>query len=115
MRTFVVFLLCFAIALQGVAGVRTAEKPCPMSQMAEATAVDETVEATADCCNDAETAARTGKHCKYDMPCQLAGAGVLPTSGFRAFPPPSTAPVPALVVLNVSFEPSGVWRPPSLG
>lgn len=67
-----------------------------------------------DCCNDADTVAKTGKLCKSDLPCSSAGACVLPS--FRVGLPTTQASdlAPAIQTLNPSFDPSSVWRPPTL-
>jgi hypothetical protein len=115
MRVFLALLLCFIVAFQGSVSAYAFQMPCPMDHAGGQTAsVDESAQAAEDCCNDAETASKTGKLCKTDIPCSSASACVLPS--FHAHLPSAqaSAPVPALTALIVSFDPSGVWRPPSL-
>jgi hypothetical protein len=116
MRIFVALLLCFIVAFQGSASAYAFPSPCPMEHAgSQSASVDELAQTTGDCCNDAETAARTGKLCKTDIPCSSSGACVLPL--FHPLLPSvqaSEAPVPALAALIASFDASGVWRPPSL-
>jgi hypothetical protein len=82
------------------------------------TAVGETTRAESpamhDCCNDAETAAKTGKPCKGAQPCPSAGQ-FLPFSDLAVIPqeraPSVRFPHPADV--NISFDPAATWRPPA--
>jgi len=85
------------------------------SAAAQSALADETGAAAEDCCNDAETAAMTDELCKTGSQCSSSGACVLPLFHARLALPVATAtPLPALVALIPSIDPSGVWRPPSL-
>lgn len=118
MRLFRLILLCvlsLTIPLQGIAGVPMAASPCPMEQEMMAMSADMGHEAAMeqDCCNDADTFAKTGKMCKTGQDCQVL-------SQFPAFARPSfpllTADIPhySSIVLSVrSFDASSVWRPPT--
>ncbi len=84
-RLFLLTLLCLSIPLQGIAGVCMAASPCPMDQEMMAMSADIGHEAAMehDCCNDADTFAKTGKMCKTGQDCQVV-------SQFLAFTPSST-------------------------
>ena len=116
MRVFLALLLCFVVAFQGSVGAYAFQDDCcPMDHdVGLSTSVDESAQAVGDCCNDAETAAKTGKHCKTDTPCGSSSHCILPL--LYAYIPYAQAsdPVVALTVQIVTFDPSGVWRPPSL-
>lgn len=115
MRIFLALLLCFVVAFQGSVNAHAFQMPCPMDHDGSTSmSVDDSAQATGDCCNDAETAAKTGKLCKTDTPCGSSSACVLPS--FHEHIPSAQAshPVSALDALIATFDPSGVWRPPSL-
>ena len=115
MRVFLALLLCFAIAFQGSVSAHTVQMPCPMGyDGSPSMAVDDHVQAVGDCCNDTDTVAKTGKLCKADTPCGSLSAFAVPA--FHAYIPSAQAsdPVSALTALVASFDPPGVWRPPSL-
>lgn len=115
MRIFLALLLCFIVAFQGSLSAHAFQMPCPMNhEGGSSMLVDDSAQAAGDCCNDVETATKTGKLCKTDSPCGSSSACVLPS--FRAHIPSAQAadPVSALTALIASFDPSGVWRPPSL-
>ncbi|MGQ0709408.1 MAG: hypothetical protein ACT4NV_06610 [Rhodoferax sp.] len=115
MRVFLALLLCFVFAFQGGGSVHAYPLPCPMDHGGSPSmGVDDAAQALGDCCNDAETAAKTGKLCKTDTPCGSSSAlalGALPAPMHFAS---ATDPAMALAVRMASTDPSGVWRPPSL-
>jgi hypothetical protein len=112
MRALTVFLFCLSIALQGVASTRVLDQPCPMAQgMVHAGMMDP----ADDCCNDAETAAATGKLCKTGEECNLFQVFTI-----VSLQPPGQIPVatrhPAAGRhVSPSLKPSEIWRPPTLG
>lgn len=117
-RLFLLMLLCLAIPLQGIAGVHMLSAPCPMEQsggMAQMQMADMDQQAMADhdCCNDADTAAKTGKMCKTGQDCPVSA--LYPASVVSSLPP-SVAPTtqyPSLVLSVRTFDASSVWRPPT--
>lgn len=116
MRVFVTWLLCFVVALQGSVSAHAFPNPCPMEQgLGPAVSTDGDVQAANDCCNDAETAARTGQPCKADMPCNPFGAFAVLSVHARLSPVPESGPMPAPAAPAASSDPSDVWRPPSAG
>ncbi|MGQ5524228.1 hypothetical protein ACUHMQ_13355 [Chitinimonas sp. PSY-7] len=115
MRVFLALFLCLIVAFQGSVSAHAFQMPCPMDHAGGQTAsVDESAQVAGDCCNDAETAAKTGKLCKTDIPCSSASACVLPSFHVHTPSAQASAPEPALSGFIASFDPSGVWRPPSL-
>jgi len=82
--------------------------------MGQAVPADGDAQAADDCCNDAETTARTGQPCKADMPCSSFSAFVA-SSHSRLSPAPALGPTPAPAAPAASFDPPDVWRPPSAG
>lgn len=116
MRVFVAWLLCFVVALQGSMSAHALPNPCPMQQgMGQAVSANGDVLAADDCCNDAETAAKTGQPCKVDMPCNPLGAFAVPSGHARLSPTQSSSPLPAPAAPAASSDPTDIWRPPLVG
>lgn len=116
MRILWALILCLAIPFQGFANAHAfVEPPCPMEQAAAEAAMDTAAAMMdEDCCNDAATASATGKLCKTGQECKLAqGYGIVP-SGSSASTPPSPYFIPVAEGPPSSFDPSSVWRPPTL-
>lgn len=116
MRLFFAILLCLAIPLQGWAAGAGVQAPCPMGDMVsmQAEAASEAMADLADCCNDAATAALTGKLCNTGQECQT------PTGWFGTISQPVVQALPTSVLLVTATPtpprgaPASVWRPPTL-
>ena len=116
MRFFIALLLCLAIPFQGWAAGAVVQTPCPMGDMVamQADAASEEMADLGDCCNDAATAALTGKLCKTGQECQA------PTGWLGALSQPviQAQPTSVLLVTGTPTPPRGapasVWRPPAL-
>lgn len=114
MRFFVALMLCLAIPFQGWGADVPA--PCPMGDMMamQADAASEEMADLGDCCNDAATAALTGKLCKTGQECQAPTGWLAPTSQ----PVIQALPTNVLLVTATPTPPRGapasVWRPPTL-
>lgn len=115
-------LLCLAIPLQAMATAGAPRCPCPMTAPSD-TSVEVGVNAEGgvavadadadDCCNDAETAARTGQPCKSGQECHapvlaLADAAVIEVDTFASAPTD-----PRAADRNPVGRPAVVWRPPA--
>ena len=115
-RLAIACLVSLGLSLQGLAGVRAAEAPCPMMQdAAESTESSATQgDMSHDCCNDAATFAKTGKPCKTDLPCQTLSQASQSAYSHVLFAPAAgpTIPFPDRVIRP--HDPSPVWRPPAL-
>ena len=111
MRTFLLLVLCLAIPLQGFAAVVALESPCPM----ETTAAGDTaaVSAMHGCCNDADTAAKTGKACKTGQECQSGGQYLVFPPVVHSFASSASDRFSLIEPFLHAFIPSGVWRPPT--
>ena len=110
-RPLLLALLSFAISIQGYAHIALPERPCPMHQPDALATI--TLSAAHDCCNDADTFAKTGKACKTGQECPAGCSG--PITSFQTV---SIAPVAALRLVSrpqarLDFAPAGVWRPPT--
>jgi len=111
MRVFIAFLLCLTVAFQGIAIAHTFKQPCPMEQGMQVV-MDIPVSAD-DCCNDADTAAKTGKLCKTGQACNMSSACAIAPLQVPMHVPASPCLVPTAGFVTLSFDPSGVWRPPT--
>lgn len=111
-RTFLFVLLSFALPLQGYAHFVVPKVPCPMEPMAMMDMAD--ADAMHDCCNDADTAAKTGKPCKLAQYCQSVGQ-FLPIEEWVALPLGTISSVrfPRHADTVTSFDPAATWRPPT--
>ncbi len=117
MRVLLTLLLCFIVAFQGGVSAQPIPYLCPINSgdvSSASASINETAHAVGDCCNDAETAAKTGKLCKADTPCGSFNACVFVSFRTPISSAQASSPVPALTALITSFNPSGIWRPPSL-
>lgn len=115
-RALLFGLLCFAISLQGFAGVALPEKPCPMESAAQSGEIVAMADMAADhdCCNDADTFAKTGKLCKTGQECSAGGIGLIAAFRIASFKPahPLHIASPAQPIFDAA--PAGIWRPPTL-
>jgi hypothetical protein len=116
MRFFIALLLCLSIPLQGWAAGAVVQTPCPIGEAMAMQGADagEVMADLSDCCNDAATAALTGKLCKTGQECQAPAGWVLPFSQ-----PVVQSQSSSVLLVTVSFAPPGgapasVWRPPTL-
>jgi hypothetical protein len=116
MHAFIRFLLCLTVAFQGIAYAHALNNPCPMAQTGIAMAMDENNAANnaiGDCCNDADVATKTGKLCKTGQDCSVSAHCVIASHSPSKLPVALSSFVPATQQFMPSFDPSGVWRPPS--
>lgn len=112
LRVFLFVLLSIALPLQGYAHFAAPKPPCPMEQMGVMDMSDTRV--MHDCCNDAETAAKTGKPCKTAHPCH-SSVQFLPFSEWDVVSQDmaSAFHFPLLADILFSFDPAATWRPPA--
>ncbi|MBN8760227.1 hypothetical protein [Thiobacillus sp. 65-1402] len=112
LRVFLFLLLSIAVPLQGYAHFAQPLVPCPMGAAAMMALVD--ADAAHDCCEDAETAAKTGKTCKSGQPCQTGGQHFsVYTSGLLPQEPVPATRFPHIAADMFSFDPAAAWRPPA--
>lgn len=112
LRLILFVLLSLAIPAQGFAQFAPQQTPCPMAR--EATGFSADMGAMHDCCNDAETFAKTGQPCKTVQPCPSPGQ-FLPFSRIELLPPERAASLrfPPLAETRFSSDPAATWRPPA--
>ncbi|MFS2069132.1 hypothetical protein ACEN9D_10275 [Pseudomonas sp. CT11-2] len=107
LRCCLIFLMCFALPLSGMAGIQAPTEPCPMKTTGMAMMGD----MDQDCCQDMSTPAEHGKACKPGQECKTGG--MLQVSIAK---PPVTLFNPVVTTFFVDAlpvqTPSGVWRPP---
>jgi hypothetical protein len=115
-RRWLLLLMCLALPLQAPAFTWQAQSPCPMeAEMAALLAAGElAAKDLPDCCNDAETFARTGKACKTGQECAatllaLPPARVVGATGLLRHEPP-----PFATSTWDAAPPANLWRPPAV-
>lgn len=119
MRGFLMLVICFILAFQGSVSAHAFDVPCSIGHGSmdnagsQSASLNESVEAAENCCNDAETVARTARLCKTDVPCSSSGACFLPCFNAHTISARSSDPLSVLTVMISRAVPSGVWRPPS--
>jgi hypothetical protein len=113
MRRLFTFVLCLALALQGVAQARVVEQPCPMQKRMHAHGVH-AAKTAHHCCNDAATAAKTGKACKTGQACAAAGAWLMSSQSLCTSAPLAVSSVSSFEPFALSIDFGGRWRPPAL-
>jgi len=113
MRALVSLLLGFTVAFQSIAVAHVFKPPCPMERGTQEVTLGG-LAATADCCNDADMQAKTGKPCKAGQACNLSNAWAVTSLQAPMQVAASFRVVPAAVLIMPPFDPSGVWRPPTL-
>jgi hypothetical protein len=124
-------LLCIVLPLRAVADAAAANgNHCPMMQaqsdqqapiQAEPHAdvhpishAQATSAGSHDCCNDADTAARTGQLCKMGQECTAPMTYLLPPSMLQQGVATQRIFFASLPVTLHTRPPAAVWRPPSL-
>ena len=113
MRTFISLLLCLAVAFQGLAYAHTFEQLCAMEQGMQVIVMDHSA-AISDCCNDADTAAKTGQTCKTAQSCAPLGTFADALLDAKNIRPLAVVPQLAGVLFMPSADQSSIWRPPLL-
>lgn len=111
MKRVLLLILCLAIPLQGFAAVGMLEPPCPM----EIPVVGETADGASlhDCCNDADTFAKTGKSCKMDQKCPAGGQYLVFPPAALALAPTAAQRFPPIGLFHPPVTPTALWRPPT--
>ena len=103
MRIVSLLLLCFSLAFANVSYAQNHEKNCPMEQDGS---MSNMVHANMpDCCNDAETAAKTGKTCNVVLFFSVPSWNFVSTDRRLV-----RAGIPFVPIL----APADLWRPPTL-
>lgn len=112
LRLILFVLLSLAIPVQGFAQFVQPQTPCPMELGAMDLSAD--MGLMHDCCNDPETAAKTGQPCKTVQPCPSPGQ-LLPFAEVEVLQQEGAASVrfPQLAEILFSFDPAATWRPPT--
>ena len=113
MRALISFLLCLAVAFQGMAYAQTFAQPCAMEQEMQEMVMDHSA-ATSDCCNDADMAAKTGQACKTGQSCTPLGTFTDALMGTKTPRPVALIPRLSGVMFMPSADQSSIWRPPLL-
>jgi hypothetical protein len=113
MRTIVLLVFCFTLALHGVVQARGIHKPCPMEQSEQGAAVDAATPAQDGCCDDADMA-KTDHVCKTGCECPAPNLCAPITQRHRGITTAVEHPARAIEALSPGDTPPSVWRPPAL-
>lgn len=112
LRLILFLLLSLAIPVQGLAQFALQQKACPMELAAMDMPADMSL--MHDCCNDPETAAKTGQPCKTLQSCSSPGQ-LLFFADIAVLQQERVASVrfPQLAEALFSSDPAATWRPPA--
>ncbi|MFP5418588.1 MAG: hypothetical protein ACLGHA_05460 [Gammaproteobacteria bacterium] len=112
LRLILFLLLSLAIPVQGFAQFAQQQSMCPMELGTMNMSADMSL--MHDCCNDPETAAKTGQPCKTVQPCPSPGQ-LLPFAEIAVAQQERATAVrfPQLAETLFSFDPAATWRPPA--
>ncbi|MGD0958224.1 MAG: hypothetical protein ABSB19_00305 [Methylomonas sp.] len=109
---FLLAMLILALPLQGFASIAGLKIPCP----AEASGMlSKDTGNKHNCCNDADTVAKTGKLCKTQQNCQPNALVLIDVAQPRIIDTISAKIPPFTNLLSLSFDQAATWRPPNLG
>ncbi|MGH8354371.1 MAG: hypothetical protein ACRERY_12715 [Pseudomonas sp.] len=107
LRLCLIFLICLALPLSGMAGIEAPTDPCPM----QAAGMAMTGVMGQDCCHDMGSPSDHGKPCKPGQECKTGS--MLQVSFVK---PAARLSSPLAPPFSRDFlptqTPSGVWRPP---
>jgi hypothetical protein len=112
MRIFIVLLLLLSVAFQSIAATHVFEPPCPMEADMHSGMMADTG-TPGDCCNDADTAAKTGKLCKNAQNCSPSQVFTLASFTALVDVPFSALPAPMANDFAPPPTPGDIWRPPA--
>jgi hypothetical protein len=112
MRIVSLLLLCFSLAFANVSYAQNHEKNCPIEQDGSMSNMDHAN--MPDCCNDAETAAKTGKSCKADQDCSISNVVILFSVPSWNFVSTDRRLARASIPFVPTLAPTDLWRPPTL-
>lgn len=114
MRVLFTLLLCLLVTIQGGVSAHAFQAPCPMGHApGMPMSSDAAMDPDSGCCNDAETAAKTGKLCKSDASCSHSSVGIPSSINANMSAARAASPVFTLRERIDEIDPPDVWRPPS--
>ncbi|GAB3378426.1 hypothetical protein [Azotobacter armeniacus] len=113
LRLCLYLLLCLALPINGMAGVKVQVQPCPMQTQMQMQHDDGTMVAGPDCgCHDDHPSAPPGGHlCKDGHQCKSGSPFQVATAKPPLLPPGRQIPSHSAHALPV-FAPEPIWHPP---
>lgn len=111
MRLIMATLMCISLLFQSTVSAHAYTQHCPMDD--SGTVMTPGAGHSHDCCNDAETAAKTGNRCKTGQDCQVVHPLMLPATVTLSPAPAAPLLIPTAEHRFPSSDPTGVWRPPT--
>ena len=112
MRIVSLLLLCFSLAFANVSYAQNHEKNCPMEQDGSMSNMDHAN--MPDCCNDAETAAKSGESCKAEQGCSIPNLIIFPSIPSWNFVSAGMSSTLTNIPFEPNLAPNDLWRPPTL-
>jgi hypothetical protein len=117
LQIFLLLLLSVTLPAHGLATLAVIAPSCPMEQgmQADAAARAQHAHASPDgtCCNDADTAAKTGKLCKGGQDCKAGSLGQLPMHAATVILPVRLVTADGAHPARLDASRTRIWRPPS--
>ncbi len=110
-RLLLILLLSLALPVNGYAALAAVSPYCPMLQDQDMTSL---AAGQAYCCHHGDSGYQHGKPCKCDQMCKTANLFQTVSAKSVFFPLPQWQPLPQSTIRVISFDASGVWRPPRL-
>lgn len=112
-RLLLILLVSLALPVNGYAALtQTDVSPCcPMQQDQDMASM---AAGQACCCHHGDSGNQHGKPCKCDQMCKTANPFQAVAAKPVFLPLPQWQPLPQSSVRVISFDSSGVWRPPRL-
>jgi len=114
MRIVNLLFLCFSLAFVNVSYAHNFVKDCPMEQGSHSDSMQMTLAISADCCNDAATAAMTGEHCNPAQSCHASPTVLIFSVPSLSFTATDRDTEPSVTVAVPHLLPATLWRPPTL-
>ncbi len=111
LRLLLTLLMSLALPVNGYAALSAVTPCCPMQHEPSVAAMPM---GQACCCHHGDPADKQGYACKCAHLCSTANPFPTLSATSVFFPLPYWQPVPQSSVRVISFDASGVWRPPRL-
>lgn len=112
MRILSLILLCFSLAFANVSYAQSHNVDCPMAQGISMATMD--YADMPDCCNDAETAAKSGESCKAEQGCSIPNLIIFPSIPSWNFVSAGMSSTLTNIPFEPNLAPNDLWRPPTL-
>lgn len=110
-RLLLIVLLSLALPVNGYAALATVSPYCPMQQDPDVTSMPV---GQACCVHHGDSGDKHGQSCECGQMCKTANPFQAVAAKSVFFPLPQWPPLLQSTIRVISFDASGVWRPPRL-